>query len=291
MIEKGVKRQAVYTTERKSFDDAAKTADFVINSDQVDRDEEIVLPSAIASSIDIYMRNPVFLWQHRQRGNPEDLLGQTITLNMSDQKISATFQYDVEFNPQAAFVFQQVKKKTVRAVSIGFIPLEWVTAYSAPEKIDALPGWMAKGLRDGTIWVVHTRVELVEISQVIIGSNREALAASSGDRALERLLESCLQKLTESKALEIQPEATMTKDETEKKEPEKVEATKEAEPVEDAPAKPEAEAKDAEADDKLEKALEEVASLKDSVKTLTDNVGELTSLTKQMLKEMLIASL
>lgn len=205
MLEKGMQRNVIHRVESKEVNEADHTAEFVVNSNMDDRDREIVLPEAVIASRDIYMQNPVFLWGHRHRGNPEDILGTCVQADLieNNSKIKCRFQYDVEIFERTAKVFEQVKKGTVRAVSIGFIPLEWVTAWDGDEMIDRLPAYAAEALKSGKVWVVYTKVEWVETSQVPIGSNRQALAASLGarnaeDSILERLYEALTGKTLDS---------------------------------------------------------------------------------------------
>lgn len=210
MLEKGVKRSVIHRAERKEVNADDKTATFIVNSNMDDRDREIVLPQAVIQSRDIYMMNPVFLWGHRHRGNPEDILGTCMGAELveNDTKIEAKFQYDVEIHQQADTVFKQVQKGTVRAVSIGFIPLEWVTAWDGDEMIERLPAYAAEALKSGRVWVVYTKVEWVETSQVPIGSNRQALAASLGERSMEEdVLCRLYEKLTGEKISEPETEA------------------------------------------------------------------------------------
>ncbi len=182
-VQKGVRRDLYFSSSCKALDEKDHTAEFVVNTIQADRDDEIVLPLAVLASKDSYMANPVFLWGHAWHGDPEKALGICLDLSGDASQVVAKFRYDVEIHQTAATVWKQVAKGTVRAVSIGFLPKKWVGAWSPPEEIDALPPGVAEALRSGRIWLVHTEVELVEISQVLIPSNRGALAASAGSRS------------------------------------------------------------------------------------------------------------
>lgn len=211
-VQKGVRRDLCLTAATKAVtDDAAKTATFVVNSDQVDRDEEVVLPLAVLASKESYLANPIFLWGHAHRGAPDMALGTCVDLSGDATEVRAMFQYDVEITETAATVYKQVQKGTIRSVSIGFIPVKWVTRQSPEEDIDALPAHVATALRTGRIWLVHTAIELIEISQVFIGSNRQALAltAAFGDRA-----EDLLQRLGDFiKAVTAEEDDEMDEDE------------------------------------------------------------------------------
>lgn len=89
------------------------------------------------------------------------------------------FAFDVDINDRADLVFKQVKRGTIRALSVGFIPKAWVTDRSPRESIDALPEEARKALESGKAFVVYTNVELVEISAVPVPSNPDALFGAS----------------------------------------------------------------------------------------------------------------
>lgn len=147
------------------------------SSGTIDRDEEIILGTAW--SLERFKSNPVFLYNHASRSDdPQNVLGQVMP-EMRDEKLHGTFDYDVDINPKAAMVFAQVQKGTLRAFSVGFIPKAWVTDYSPREQIDALPENARKALESGKVFVVYTNVELVEISQVPVPSNPDALVGAS----------------------------------------------------------------------------------------------------------------
>lgn len=89
------------------------------------------------------------------------------------------FAFDVDINDQADLVYKQVKRGTIRALSVGFIPRAWVTDRSPRESIDALPEEARKALESGKAFVVYTNVELVEISAVPVPSNPDAMFGAS----------------------------------------------------------------------------------------------------------------
>lgn len=163
--------------EIKAIDEKTHRVQAVASSGTIDRDEEIILGTAW--SLERFKSNPVFLYNHASRSDdPQNVLGQVMP-EMRDEKLHGTFDYDVDINPKAAMVFAQVQKGTLRAFSVGFIPKAWVTDYSPREQIDALPEDARKALESGKVFVVYTNVELVEISQVPVPSNPDALVGAS----------------------------------------------------------------------------------------------------------------
>lgn len=159
------------------MDEEAKRVTALASTASVDRDEEVILPSGWL--LETFKRNPVFLYGHQHRSNdPQDLLGKVVSIEIVPAGLLATFEYDVDINPKAAMVFAQVKKGTQRAFSVGFLPKSWVTSWSPKEHIDALPEAARKALEEGKAFVVYTATELIEISQVKIGSNPDALTGA-----------------------------------------------------------------------------------------------------------------
>lgn len=162
----------------KNIDSEGKRVTGVLaSSSSLDRDEEIIL--AEAWNIEAFKRNPIFLFAHASRSaDPQNILGRVENVQKTTAGLVADFAYDTDINPKAALVFAQVQRGTLRAYSVGFIPKGWVTDYSPREQIDALPEHARKALESGKAFVVYTNVELIEISQVPVPSNPDAMIAS-----------------------------------------------------------------------------------------------------------------
>jgi hypothetical protein len=297
-VQKGVRRDVCWSSREKALvDDQAKTAEFVINSDQDDRDEEVVLPLAVLEAAKDYLENnPIFLWGHAHRGTPEMAIGTCLSITGDATLVRAKFQYDTEIPGLADGVFARVKKGTIRSVSIGFIPKRWVTRNSPQADIDALPLHVAQALTAGKIWLVHTAIELIEISQCFIGSNRQALALTLqfGDQLVARMLE-----LMKTPNATINPEAPVSVPKTA---PATAAPNPEEKAVDAAADGTTTEASTADAadpvDEKLadpapsdEKTVEESPSLEDQVKELKAQVAELTETVSSLLVERMIARL
>ena len=179
--------QKHFTAEVKGIDPEGKRVTGVLaSSGSLDRDEEIILPEAW--SIDAFKRNPIFLFAHASRSaDPQNILGRVENVQKTTAGLVADFAYDTDINPKAAMVFAQVQRGTLRAYSVGFVPKAWVTEYSPREQIDALPETARKALESGKAYVVYTNVELIEISQVPVPSNPDAMIASVKSARLAEL--------------------------------------------------------------------------------------------------------
>ena len=185
--------------EVKAIDTELRRVTALASTGSIDRDEEIILPDAW--ELDAFRRSPIFLWAHAHRSqDPQNVLGRVVNVEKVPAGLLATFEYDTDINPKAAMVFAQVQKGTIRGYSVGFIPRSWVTSNSPEDHRKALPEMARKALEEGRAFVVYTSAELIEISQVPIPSNPDALVGASAKSA----------RLQELKQLE---EATMSKPE------------------------------------------------------------------------------
>jgi phage head maturation protease len=145
------------------------------SSISIDLEGEIVLPSAIEWSQRSFLRNPIFLWNHDWYGGPEASLGSVFDLKFHEDKVIAGFRYDAGFDPNALLVWNKVQAGSIRGFSIGFRMVAWVTRDSPDEEIESLPPFAREALRGGRVWIVHTKVHLFEISQVLIPCNLDAV--------------------------------------------------------------------------------------------------------------------
>jgi len=154
------KMYKIYKADITSVDVENYTVDATISTEAPDRDGEIVLAEGIQKRLAEYEKHPVLLschnWQDLQKN-----IGQTETVKIQDGNTKATFQYFAgKGNEEADWGFQ-LAQEGIAAYSIGFIPHEW----RDPDETEKKAG----------IQRVYTDMELLEISQVIVPSNRDAL--------------------------------------------------------------------------------------------------------------------
>lgn len=136
---------------------------FIISSDKLDRQGEIVTVDAIADSIPGFSVNPCCLacHQHRLIDGTSPVTGSWDTDTFKAYKHHS--EMDLEFAVDTKLgenYWRLYSKRHMRAVSIGFIPTEWHEE---------------KDEKKGRYWVI-TKIELLEISCVPVGANRQALA-------------------------------------------------------------------------------------------------------------------
>lgn len=120
------KRTKLYTTKIKSIDEDNKSIRFRISDNSLDRYGEVV--DQDSWDLKNFLKNPIGLWNHKSYDvQPEDVLGQWSDIVTEKDGTYATLTFDTDINPKALTVFQQYVKRTLRCVSVGFIPhsLEW----------------------------------------------------------------------------------------------------------------------------------------------------------------------
>ena len=128
-----------------------------VSTDSVDRDGEIVEPLAFKKTLPKFMKRPVLVSSHDYRDLTSQI-GEWTKLKITENGIEGKPKYYIgQGNSQADWGFK-LASKGMAAFSIGFIPKEWVDGDGVKEPRRT-----------------YKEVELLEISQVIVPSNREAI--------------------------------------------------------------------------------------------------------------------
>lgn len=177
----------------QSIDVTARTVRALVSTGDLVRDNAIVLPSAWQRRIGFYQANPVLLWCHPWSGEAIDrapwvVIGKAIQIDIEPDGLYCTFQYAYDENPQARLVFDLVAGGYLRAFSVGFQPVRSVKRYSSEAEKASIPEYARVALESGEASEVFTEVELWEVSQVWIGSDRRALAQAVRDGRVDREL-------------------------------------------------------------------------------------------------------
>lgn len=177
-----VKRELTFPVKVRegSVNEANKSLKALVSTTSPDRHGSIILPSAW--QLDNYRKNPLFLWQHEWHGQPEDAIGTALSVNPVDEGLEAEPKYCTDINPKADMVWKLMQAGVLKAFSPGFYVFDWIDQIDVmladekmAEKIAALPDWAKDPLLAGEIWEVILSAELIEISNVLIGSNPDAL--------------------------------------------------------------------------------------------------------------------
>jgi len=149
----------------KAIDKENRCITVCISKDEIDRHNERIEISAIADSLNIYAANPVVLGdhQHRLSTGKSSVIGHAPpeSFKVLQSEVDMDIIFSVTENAETYWI--NYRDGHQRAVSIGFIDLEWRT-----EDVD------------GKKVFVSTKIELLELSCVAVGANRGALLKAKG---------------------------------------------------------------------------------------------------------------
>ncbi len=145
----------------KSVDAEKRQIRVLASSGDLDRCDERIEPEAFRNHLSVYMSNPVVLSAHQQRSSSGEptVVGRAVKIWIDKRGLWAIIEFaETEL---AEEYWQLYRDGFMRAVSVGFIPIEW-----------------RDELENGTRVRVFTEVELLEISCVPVPANRGALVKS-----------------------------------------------------------------------------------------------------------------
>lgn len=163
-VEKNDRRYATYSRKIVSVDRKARTAVFTINTDDVDRDNEIVLPSG--GKFANYAKNPVVMYGHNYEGLPVGR-GQWTRRTTEEGRPIVISKVEFAQTDFANDVFELVAGGFLSTASIGYMPRN--SREPTEEEVKDNPTWAnCRRLIDD--W------ELLEWSIVPVPSNPHALA-------------------------------------------------------------------------------------------------------------------
>ncbi len=185
---------AIYKTYRAEVKDVNEVTGEInlfipVSTDSVDRDGEVVEPMAFKKTIPKFMKRPVLVASHDYK-DLTNQIGEWTKLRIDGNGVEGRPKYYVgENNPQADWGFK-LASKGMAAFSIGFIPKEWVDGDGVKEPRRT-----------------YKEVELLEISQVIVPSNREAIQ-SIRSKGVDPITNKLMDDILEDKELVTKPEET-----------------------------------------------------------------------------------
>lgn len=164
-----------------NIDEKAMEVDAVVSTGAIDRDREIIMPSAWGAKLAYYMEHPVLLDSHNY-GDVNSQIGKAVSVTSDQSGLKCRFKYFAGQGNASADWAWYLAKNGEAMYSVGFIP-------GAEMSYDDLPTPMQAEVNSGKLRRVFNDVELLEVSQVVVGSNRGALqvignAAPEGEVAL-----------------------------------------------------------------------------------------------------------
>ncbi len=191
-----------FRAEVKEVDAQAGIINMVIpmSTGAVDRDEEIIDPAAFKKTLKEFMKRPILLSSHMY-SDLRKQIGEFKGLKVADEGLMAEgLEYYIgRGNDEADWGFY-LASKGMAAYSVGFIPIKW-----EPIDPDIEETFMYGNRR-------YTEVELLEVSQVVVPSNREAIQGVRGkaknDPILTALLNEAEHAIDEAETKVTKPEET-----------------------------------------------------------------------------------
>jgi len=143
----------------------------IVSTASIDRDGEIILPSAYAARLDVYRRNPIHIWMHDPKAL-DNYLGRCTSIEVTAAGLEAVFAYALD-QPRGRQAYDLITMGALNCYSVGFAPIEWVRS-SELDRLTPAQRAELQGIDLSRVSRIYTQVELREISLVGIPSNTEA---------------------------------------------------------------------------------------------------------------------
>ena len=183
----------IFRAKIKSVDKEKFIVNAVVSDDSMDRYKESILASAYEKRLPTYKSHPILLSSH-QYDKLTCQIGLAENIYIEGNKLHADFKYFVgEGNDEADWGFK-LAEKGIAAFSVGFIPHGFQDP-PAPESEDA-KDWPA-GVRRR-----YTDIELLEVSQVLVPANSNALQNSLQSEC-DPIVKSMIEQTITSKVFEV----------------------------------------------------------------------------------------
>ena len=183
----------IFRAKIKSVDKEKFIVNAVVSDDSMDRYKESILASAYEKRLPTYKSHPILLSSH-QYDKLTCQIGLAENIYIQDNKLHADFKYFVgEGNDEADWGFK-LAEKGIAAFSVGFIP----HAFQDP------PVPESEGAKDWPAGVRrrYTDVELLEVSQVLVPANSNALQ-NSLQLESDPVIKSMIEQTITSKVFEV----------------------------------------------------------------------------------------
>ncbi len=208
----------------KGVDVAERVVDGIASTIHIDRDGEIILPSAFAARMDKFMgSNAPFAaaHTHRSQSGAPTQIGWVMEMAIEADRVPCKFRFATTSVAEDWWKLASDPKGKGIAFSIGFYPIRFVYG-SAGDLVKQFPE-LRKPLKDAGVddedkLRVYTEIELLEISGVMAPSNRESLQMlaakmlglpdpeAAGEEALaalvERISDAVLEKMSAGTTVE-----------------------------------------------------------------------------------------
>lgn len=158
----------------KVIDAAKGTVEYVASDESIDSYAEVI--SASGWQFNRFQKNAPFVDSHNYQ-SIDCLLGQVIDYRVDNKQLIETVQWaiDVPTNFLAIKGFQMTQAGYLKAVSVGFIPLEYVGKWMGSDWDEVMDD-LGMGDLEDSVRCVYTKQEQLELSVCCIGANANAVA-------------------------------------------------------------------------------------------------------------------
>ena len=221
----------LFNSKAYSIDEDAKSVTFIISTNDEDRYGEVV--DQESWNFKSYQSNPIVLWGH-DPDQPENVLGRASDIKTSDDgsKTTAVLTFDSDINPKADLAFNQIRKGSLRTVSVGFIPHTMEFEDDTPVlkdnellEISVVPipanaGAVALDLKAGQIarkdaeWLRDSMAREVELMDVQLAATKPAKEKTMTDEQAAAMIQGIADLKTENQELRAEIAALKPAEET-----------------------------------------------------------------------------
>lgn len=195
----------------RAVDLGARTVEGRASTINLDRDGEVILPSALEQTLPAFIGTSApFLAAHSHRGGDgrPTQIGWVLEGQITKTDVRCTFRYARTGAAEDWWALASDPDGKGHAFSIGFRPIRWI--YGTPEELVAAYPELGDPLRDAGVGDearirVYVEIELYEISAVPVPSNRQAMMvlaakafgveAEDADAALDALAGNLAERL------------------------------------------------------------------------------------------------
>lgn len=165
-IVKGQKIVRTFSGKLIKADDKQRTAEVYVSPAVIDREKEVILPQAW--DLANYKEHSPLVDSHTYNSVVHQI-GKAKAVEVDDKGLKALFEYWTDKGNFAADWAYFIVKQNQAAYSVGFIPQEWTVN---KEEISRALKPLGLGQEDiDKVQRVFTKVELLEVSQVIVPAN------------------------------------------------------------------------------------------------------------------------
>ena len=195
----GKKIYKSYRAETKAIDDKEGYIKAVVSTEAIDRDGEVILSKAWGNTLGEFMKHPVLLSSHDYNDLTKQL-GEWVSLKVTEQGLEGIAKYYINKGNAEADWGYELAKNGNSAYSVGFMSKDFVEG-----------GTTQSGKEPNR---TYTDVELLEISQVSVPSNRESLVTMRS-KGIDPIADEIANELLNSKEPVMSKDKYTTEEEAE----------------------------------------------------------------------------